>query len=125
MKLEQVAQKQINSIMDWGDFSNAEKALAKVKNCWLNDEEFEECRESFLRKKCREFLEQACQKAIENYKNKNKYFVDLEGNGFYKYSITTGCICAKALICDKDPWIKVNLYISVFDSMQDGESFEE
>lgn len=125
MTLEQVAQKQINSIMDWENFSAAEKALAKVKNCWLNAKEFQDCRESFLREKCRELLEKSCQRVVKNYKNKNKCFIDLEGNSFYEYKINTGCICAKALICDKDPWIKVDLCIYIIDSIRDGESFEK
>jgi len=125
MTLEQVAQKQINSIMDWEDFSAAEKALAKVKNCWLNEKEFQDCREAFLREECRKLLEKSCRRVVEDYKNKNRYFIDLEGNGFYEHKSNTGCICAKALICDKDPWIKVDLCIYIIDSIRDGESFEK
>ena len=82
-----------------------------------------------LRSSVRKYLKEASSKAIAKYKEGEFTFLDKEGCKFYEYYTNTGCISAKAFICDstpigESPWIKINLNIYVVDTINDGESFE-
>ena len=128
MNLKEVGKKQINVIMDNYDFRQAVIGLTAVEHCWLNREERMD-REYALRTKCRDRLEETLDTIAVKYEN--GYFSYTNPNDtdikYYDYGTNSGCISTEAFVCDNwdKPWIKINLKISVLDTIEDGEFFEK
>ena len=132
MNIREVAQKQIDEIMDWEDFASASEALRSVKNCWINIDPLihDDERENVLRSKVRAELRRVADKCIERYENDKVTYLDTDGCKFYDWFSDSGCIRIEARICDpevvkEEPWFRINLIIYAMNTIFDGESFEK
>ncbi len=118
MNIEEVAQRQIDEIMDTFRFSMVVEGLKANPDCWLN--KFEESdRESALRKRSREHMRNVVETTIAKYRN--------SGHAHNETNVETGCMKATCVvsIAYNKPWIRVDLRAILDATLMDGEQFVE
>lgn len=117
MKIEEVAQKQIDEIMDTFRFSMVVEGLKANPACWLNKLEESE-RESALRKRSRELMRSVVETTIAKYRNSDR--------AHNETNVETGCMKATCVVANYDdpfPWIRVDLLAVLEATLMDGEQF--